>query len=122
MDFNLAPPGNNCDEIDLEDEAGIPPTFHFGDNGKIIFDSMSDPDWFPALNNPAEYNNTYTMEENVLKIQTHYFQNQYGESFTNNMTLTYNSTANNFSGKYVYQFFLNGVLQYMCSNTVKIYK
>ncbi|MFC4688514.1 hypothetical protein ACFO4P_16345 [Epilithonimonas pallida] len=122
MDFNLAPPGNNCDEIDLEDEAGIPPTFHFGDNGKIIFDSMSDPDWFPALNNPAEYNNTYTMEENVLKIQTHYFQNQYGESFTNNMTLTYNSTANNFSGKYVYQYFLNGVLQYMCSNTVKIYK
>ena len=120
MDFNLDSSGD-CDENLLEDEAGIPPTFHFNNNGTLTFDSCSVED-LAKLNNPAIYTNTYTFENNVLKIKSRYVDPTNGGEFITEASLNYDSNTQSFSGSFTFKSWENGVMLYNCANTIKIYK
>jgi hypothetical protein len=123
MDFTLAPLDQDCDENLLEDEAGIPPTFHFNPNGTLTFDSCSIED-VSNLNNPAFYTNTYTFENNILKIKSRYVESSNGVEyiFITEATLTYESNTKSFDGSHTFKSWENGVIFYNCANTIKIYK
>lgn len=84
LDLTLANTGQ-CDETLLEDEANIPPTFHFNTNGTLTFDTDPvDSD----LNGPY-FTNTYNLTQNILKIRSHY--NDENESILFDATLTYSN-------------------------------
>lgn len=120
MDFTLAASGD-CDENLLEDEAGVPPTFHFNPDGTLTFDSCAVED-LTDLNNPAMYTNTYTFENNLLKIKSRHIDSTNGEEYVTEATLNYDSNTRSFSGNYTFKSWINGAMSYNCANTIKIYK
>jgi len=93
MDLTLAEFGY-CDETHLEDEAHIPPTFHFNNNGTLTFDTDPvDSD----LNNLTFFRNTYALSGNALRIQSVYIDENQTDIFDANLTFS----DGQFTGTYI---------------------
>ncbi|HTN17587.1 MAG TPA: lipocalin family protein [Chitinophagaceae bacterium] len=110
LDLELETEGSPCDETMLEDEAHITPTFHFGDDGKLYFDT--DP--VESNLNGGDFSNTYTFLRDTLTIKSYY--NDGTETMKFDASLTYDYTTKQFSGRYT-NVWNNGL---KCSNTLVV--
>ena len=109
----------DCDENTLEDEDGIPPTFHFNPNGTITFDYCYVVD-IAYLNNPSITTTSYTFANDTLKFSV--IESDQGDFHETKGVLLYNQTTNRFTGTYSWKSWYMGNLSNDCSNTISIYK
>lgn len=122
MDFALG--AGDCDETDLEDERGIPPTFHFNSGTTITFNTHADGAATVAdLNDSTIYNNTYFFREGLLHIIVAYDGNSlgYNEQAETECILQYDAGSKTYSGTYEYKYWGYGEPTLTCSNSVKLY-
>lgn len=97
-----------CDETHFEDEAHIPPTFHFNSDGTITFDT--DP-VDSELNGP-DFINTYNLSGNILTINSIYSDE--------NQTDLFEATLEYINSEFVGNYDFNWNNETFCNNSILV--